>query len=719
MRGAQLRALTGGKSKWDLKRSFGIIESSGKTRFVVAESEDEYNSWIREVQRAIQYQELFVADENDEVNEDETTNNADNDSIEKVTSDRDEESVGVASSGPAATDSVQAEQAKSFRGKLAGIGSLVKRSNKDASSPRNDRGSQQPVSGDETPAAEADPEAAEGDLDTAEGQPGSQGVRGKLAGIGSFIKRGKKQDQSSPRPGNEGESQPDASVEETISSATTDLTEDQMAAYSTPNKGDSSDSKEPSPTNLGTKSTPQDGQSAGKGRRLVGKIAGVGQATGRWGSALVSATRQKGREVADRTRRAATPNSKADELSSSGHNTLPLHVISEREDEERSWACPTCTFLNTTSEADVDILICAVCDSPTEPGNVVFQDKASETVNIEASSSPEAKLDTEMEPSRDRLGSTDSGQELFRRQASEPVGFRSRASSADSDTDNFRRTQSAENFATYVDEDETSIISDLAMDETGEAGRPGGRRRSRLGGLLGSGRKGRPARPAESPAESKGWFSRLGSNVSGQDEADDFQKAAPALKLKNIRLNPNVDVVCENPPAVSLPLQKLVGSWYVHVTPCEPSRAAAAANIGRSTSADSAASPEPQRGSEESLLSAPLESNEHHFFVRIFQKGNSFELSNSSVIKSFSDIVGFHTIISECVVDLIHHPMFYEKSYQRTANGEMSNGLKNALGVSLLDSVRISGAFLAGLVDAMSSNPQLGVPPARHGKLSR
>ena len=72
--------------------------------------------------------------------------------------------------------------------------------------------------------------------------------------------------------------------------------------------------------------------------------------------------------------------------------------------------------------------------------------------------------------------------------------------------------------------------------------------------------------------------------------------------------------------------------------------------------------------------------------------------------------------LGQRVVDLIHHPLFYEKSFERTAEGELSAGLKNALGVSPLDCVRISGAFLTGAVDAMSSAPPAQMPPVLVGK---
>jgi hypothetical protein len=413
--GARLRVLTGGKSKWDLKRSFGIVESAGKIRFFVVASDDEYTAWTREIEKVIRHQSPSLKEGSAAIGQREATIGDDHDSLQKVSSDRDEESVGVASSGPLAADSVQS------------------------------------------------------DLGGDNGTETQSKVRGKLAGLGNFLKKSKEDATTTMK-------EPEA-VEETIAFADQD----------SPGEcgGDTS------PTAEGS-TLPQGDNPGNTSRRvhLKGKVAGVGQATGRWGSALIAKTRQKGREVAERTRRVATSNAgKGEELTSSGHNTL--HVITEKEDE-RNWTCPKCTYINSTMEIDADFVICAMCESPTEVNDVEFEHASEAVEEAKMIESEEPPVSTEAS-SCDPLGTTDPGEDVFRRQTSEPIEARDRVNSVDSDPDIFRRSQSAGSFGNFIEEDETSIISDLAMDETSEAARTGGRRRrDRLGSLLGSGRKSRP-----------------------------------------------------------------------------------------------------------------------------------------------------------------------------------------------------------------------------------
>jgi hypothetical protein len=198
------------------------------------------------------------------------------------------------------------------------------------------------------------------------------------------------------------------------------------------------------------------------------------------------------------------------------------------------------------------------------------------------------------------------------------------------------------------------------------------------------------------------------------------------LKLKHIRVDPNSDFACDTPP-INMPLHKLDGRWFSLVTWSECAAGGADAfMLTTEDSKDDDSIATPRSGSvladRKNVDKGLLENtNEQHFFrIQIFHRGPSDESKQpkAEVIRSFSQIVSFHAVLSECMVDMIHHPLFYQKSMDRTAAGEMSTGLKNALGISPLDCVRISGAFLAGVVDATTSTVPVDIPPSRHGKLS-
>ena len=258
----------------------------------------------------------------------------------------------------------------------------------------------------------------------------------------------------------------------------------------------------------------------------------------------MAATRQKGRDVGERTRRvvnSAVP-SRDDKLNSSGHSS-PLQVISEGE--EKTWTCPKCTFINICKESDSDVLICGMCEMPTDPAEVEF--------DIVQAVAPRAisPIETHVvdEAKRDRLGSADSDQGICKRSQATPLDSRDRQNSTGSDTDTFRRSQSLGSLGGFSEDDEISVISDLAMDEMSEAARSaGGLRgsRNRLGGLGAAlGVRKSQNHPAEQ--EKKGWFARLGSTVSNPEESDGFQRNQPSLKLKNIQVDPSICLLYTSP----------------------------------------------------------------------------------------------------------------------------------------------------------------------------
>ena len=699
LQGARLRLLAGGRSKWDLKRAFGIVERNGKTRFLVAETETEYMGWTKEIDRVVTYYQIIEIEKP-------TPSDADDDLNVQVLSDRDEESVGVESLGLKTTDSGQSD--------------LESTTEKSAS-----RGTQ---------------------------------IRGKLAGIGSVLKRSK---DNSPKGAASMDSLPsassdgDAAEEVTFS---TDLLDDQESVSSS-KVGPSLAQEEAKPSTS----------------KLRGKVSGVGQATNRWGSALFAATKKKGREVADKARRgsASTPLSKAEKHASSSD----LDVISETV--ERNWICPKCTYLNSTKDSDLEVLVCEICESPTEVATLEFDTPAADTKNgnsmdsavvVEASSPgpPEGNIETNAAElgsgptdSNDVVNSgqasaPDSGKGIFRRsQSSGAEGIRDRVDSTDSDKMGYRRSQSSGSFG-FAEEDEASVVSDLAMDELSEA--TGKRSRRGIGAALS--RRSRQNQPPE--PESKGWLARLGSNLSSKDESDSIQKNQVGLKIKNLRVDPSVDFVSErNIAEANAPLNMFSGRWFVLVAPLRPGSFTDEINIPTALVEGVVGKP-PDNSSNPTVdgngAKVPLEyikedssaslkltvdtesvteqkvaiatgrstqsrattpsSNEQWFSIQLFNRSyseNGQKHPRVEVVRSLSEIVFCHAEISECIADLLHHPFFTKKSLARTPSGDMSNGLKNAMGTSAVDSVRVSGTMLAGVLDALTA---IETPPSFIGKLS-
>lgn len=644
LRGARLRALAGGRSKWDLKRAFGIVEREGKTRFFVAETAEEYIAWTRHIEKVTKYHYALEMKE--------VIGNANSDIASLLTSSRDDESSGVEAWETTNSEQIgEGASTEHSSGKLVRFGSALK-FKKQVSPKTNTRTIDSLVESGEQEATDA-----------------TEGF----------------DDQKSTVQSHSDTEQ--AAYNKTLSTK----------PQETPEKARS--------RLLGTVSG-MGGKMVGVGGKVGGKMVGMGQSTGRWGSALLSVTKQKGKAVAEKARRASnTFNNIEDNLDAPSGN---LHVISEKEDG-RSWTCPQCTFINNCSkESESGIFVCGMCESPAEASEIEFD----EPVEIPQSLCDDdgALVSVEKTPHQDRLGTHDSKNDIFRHsQSAGTLGGRGRTSSSDSATLTFPRTQSAHSFGAYVEEDETgSMVSDLAMDEQSEAARSaGGNRNSRrpLGGLSALGNSRLNNVSGALAGERKSWFSRLGSSVSNQEDIVSTHKSQPTLKIKNLSVDPTADFTQdENPPLVYYPLRKLDGYWFAHTRIAEqPSEVSMEMNAMIETTS---------QGSGEKSDSVGLLPKEIFFCIQLFQTDGSAgeRKPTTEVVRSLSEVLAFHDTISECTADLVHHPLFYERSYQRASNGDMGAGLTNALGISPLDSVRLSGAILAGLLEAMGSASSVEAP---------
>ena len=133
------------------------------------------------------------------------------------------------------------------------------------------------------------------------------------------------------------------------------------------------------------------------------------------------------------------------------------------------------------------------------------------------------------------------------------------------------------------------------------------------------------------------------------------------MKLKNIMINPNIEFACENTPAVNVPLQKLEGQWFVVVSawngvpmPGEPDAPVDADSVASPVGS----APNQQPASGRSLISFKSQDPKEQLFrIQVFHRGTEEcgkQQPKKTFTRSYSDIVIFHSVMSECVVDLIH-----------------------------------------------------------------
>lgn len=419
--------------------------------------------------------------------------------------------------------------------------------------------------------------------------------------------------------------------------------------------------------------------------QLRGKVAGMGQATSRWGSALLSATKQTGKAVAEKARRGTnSPSSKDASPSEAGRGT---------------WACPKCTYRNSTREFEAEVLVCDMCASPAKIADVVdveFKKEIEEPLDTTVFDEEDDEAGSSETPERkelqfaDHIDSGNTPPILSAGTSNDP----GRTFTSDSGSKQFERTQSVSASNEDTAEDETySVTSNLAVEDRAEAIRPSSHARAagrfNMGAAVGNSL--RSQRSVSPEGEKKNWLSRLGSNMSShQEDSGNFQVMQPSLKLKNIRIDTSTDFKLDKSlPLAHPPLDKLDGQWYIQVKEME------------SCSSDVDIDDTPNE--KETPKTSP---SSLCFCIKTFDLvGNGkVDVPTREVVRSFLDILCFHTFLSECIADLAHHPFFHEGSYQGTMdNSEVSAGFFDARGMSPLDIVRLSGALLAGTIDSMDS----------------
>lgn len=561
---------------------------------------------------------------------------------------------------------------------------------------------------------------------------GSQ-IRDKLAGLGSVLRLPK-----------QGTASENLSIEEGAQDTEEDVTaigsNGDAASETKPDADCFSPGHSASPQGQQNFSDDTEGGKGATNRRLQirGKLAGVGQVTNRWGSAAISAARQKGRQVAERARRAPRAE---DTLNTSHDNSL--HVISEGEDSvsftERStplsWPCPKCTFLNNLKGEGEDILICDMCECPSDTKNIEFNDLEDDSEAIESLEDP---LVPESADGRSLSGS----------HSAEKLEMRDKFNSGTSEKELFRSSKSD---VSSVDEDEVSVLSDVAIEDS-EVSNAAGRRsvRNRFGAALSGIRRPRFG----------------GASVPGQDESDAFQKLQAPVNLKNVRLGTEAESSEDiTSPLYDLPLSKLEGRWFALVKATRQPSVQSSYPGGKSPedllAADASQSFEvtsaPTEGTvlgdaegtssqrqremstiaeQSSSASAVARLNrdknaqefasdtigetliyENSFCIQVFNHtpGENWKQPKIEIHKSLSEIANLHAVLSACITDIMFHPIFQDKPTEGTFSGGMTRDLRDTAGIAPLDCIRVSGSLLAGVLEA-TLNENIKIPSDYSGK---
>jgi len=94
------------------------------------------------------------------------------------------------------------------------------------------------------------------------------------------------------------------------------------------------------------------------------------------------------------------------------------------------------------------------------------------------------------------------------------------------------------------------------------------------------------------------------------------------------------------------------------------------------------------------------------FSIQVLQQedatGNRCSVVETS--RNLTEVMTLHRSISECTIGLMQHPLFCDTaSASRKSSGDMNENLANLLELSPLDSVRVTGKLLSGLLDTATS----------------
>lgn len=497
--------------------------------------------------------------------------------------------------------------------------------------------------------------------------------------------------------------------------------------------GSIADSRSPAICESGKKTTPTTdfvahASSDLRRNQIRNRFAGVGQATkSRFGSAL-SAAKQIGKDVAQKRRTSAGFDDPFIE-------STPLSVATNANVEE-TWICAACTFINSRSFGK-----CRMCEF--ERSQEIYHERANHVGVPSSSQTHHANL-AEIASDDQKVKETE---ELI---AVEDF--------QDNEDDVNRDEGDIDGF--HVDDQ--SAVSDLVDDDEFDD-HPGPRFgiKQRFGAVV------RKARKATLDSQR---FSD-GLRTARQGSSGGVPSGAPnPTKLNKIGLGGPLQTPIHpfgegGAETSDIPLKKLEGVWSVRVnivaTPDSQAIGDAASTpvpteIGDDNAVDSSitaigsasancdlsainygedslVSGDPDNNAGDDVLGRPSTEtlevspssragvNEEMFFqIHVIQ-----QISNSvatpvatTVLKTLPDIAALHTSLSEAVAKLPSYAFDIDLDIGRTSLAEMNENFSIALGLTTLDTVRLTGRLLGGLLDISKREPASPFPhTSYHGKI--
>eukprot|EP00977_Amphora_coffeiformis_P005529 scaffold1170_cov174-Amphora_coffeaeformis.AAC.13 len=413
-------------------------------------------------------------------------------------------------------------------------------------------------------------------------------------------------------------------------------------------------------------------------QQLRSKIAGMGQVTKRGLGSAMQIARQKGREVAERRRMRQHDESEMDET--------PSITLSESEitsSEPNLWNCPACTYANNGQ-----VLACEMCNTPRKPDQSFGR-----TGTIEADEPSVARSRDEATPEPAEF--SDSNQR---------VGMRLRLGNA------------------------VRSVRQNNTDTAPESGRSGGRFGFRRRGSQNS--DGAQHDGAPEPVTLK----QVTVNGPLQDQTHPFgDEYFEAAVVQQKRLDKvwfvRVKVVDGQPVHSGAPSEENFNSLQPNIYAAARSEMIQIADVEAKDDTiplDLGASGTTGKESEQKASAEPTEEpdrtlhSEPKAVIEVFRQTEDsgwLDRAVSSVSVSLSAILALHAEISESVGRL-PPPASFPDIEPRSQSGSLTRSLGVALGLTALDTVRITGMLLSGLLQYHPDSGEYSVKPisAYHGK---
>lgn len=640
MVGASLRELSGGQRKRDLKRAFAIVEHTGTVHFVIVGNDAEYITWVLGIQLAIR---LYSSKkpESSSIGVVQRTSSLDSSSHSKRNGAPSDDANRLQSSNhgrPLGRSIARVVQAAKAKGQAVAV-----------------RGMRGPES-----------------KDTVQTLDDEASVNG--------------------------------SITDAISNSTRERNKDAVSTGGA--------------AHLGTDPRRQ---------QIRIRFAGVGQATkSRFGSAL-SAARQKGKEVAQR-RRSGTDGVSCEASTAPSSITEDANTLSTKE----TWACSSCTFINTG-----DGMKCQVCESERSKGDCYEEDQTHmaesqncqqlQVATLEGELAIEAKVDETEEVAFENALSGDQNERGMSSFAEDEERSRDRddveglsvgdqsVTSDLMDDEDFdeperrigmkQRLGAAVRRARTVTSDSQKFLAGRhsARQETSEVTPLGSPNAVKLQKVLLSG-------PLQTPVHP---FGEGGTEIPGVPLKKFEGLMSVRVGIHSTVERENCNTKMRDPKisgtAVGSPLQFTSGnemgaeSTMAHETSCEICDVEKTDEVEDRSGISDAGSSENDGMMELPFADPRPKSSENLeivFRIQVFQhECDDATSSIADLLKKLPDIVALHTSLSESVARVPSYLFDSELDIGRTSMARMNENLSHVLGLTPLDSMRLTGKLLGGLLD--------------------